>query len=59
MSDTFVLCSKCGEELDNSKDYIGMGLYHCKNCKQKTENPRIVTTEYLRGQEDENLLGKC
>ena len=55
MSDTFILCPKCGEELVwVTYDKKGK-VYWCHNCKKDIPHNRArkVTTEYLKGEEDE------
>lgn len=47
MSDTFVTCRKCGEQLDMiDSDY---GIWICPNCKSiwDYEEVKVVTTEYF------------
>lgn len=52
MSDTFVLCPKCGCELDKGKLDA---FYKCFQCGflWTEQQVRIVTTEYFKGEEDE------
>ena len=58
MSDTFILCPKCGEELVKEKYnefYVEEGLYivfppyHCANCNGNfyEKDTKKVTTEYI------------
>lgn len=50
MSDTFVLCPKCGNELDKGKLDVFYKCFECGNLWTK-QQVRIVTTEYLKGEE--------
>lgn len=64
MSDQFTLCPKCGEEVEwkSKSTPVGDGIglsnnfnwsgYYCDNCEIFVK-PKRVTTEYLRGEEDE------
>lgn len=48
MSDTFILCPKCGEEIETYKYYMDT-YYWCSNCVSRV-NPdyvKKVTTEYF------------
>lgn len=53
MSDQFILCPKCGEELKFMTKAFD-GYYYCKNCDSvwRSDEVRIVTTEYLKGEEN-------
>jgi len=58
MSDTFILCPKCGEELIIYGKFLSIVLYYCSNCREGyvNQNAKVakkVTTEYLKGVEDE------
>jgi len=51
MSDTFILCPKCGEELS----YIVEDCYYCYNCASIFTGDQAgkLTTEYFKGEENE------
>jgi len=59
MSDTFLLCPQCGEELDWFGWMDGTEYYYCEKCMEHIpyDKIRIVKTEYLE-EEEHNRVHK-
>lgn len=57
MSDSWVLCPKCGEEVTPQNNFFSSNIneYICPNCGYRAPFSKLrkVTTEYLEEGEDE------
>ena len=58
VSDSFLLCPKCGEELLTYGRFLSVILYYCSHCHegyvdQNAKVSKTITTEYLKGEKDE------